>query len=179
MSQFRAFAPKALVKGEAVLYVATVFEATDSRGKDTLAQCGIVNPQAGKWYSQQAWLNALYRIGQTVGAQPLIKIGAQMSETYPWPPDVTTIDQALASIDLVYQAHHHGEVGHYQFEKTGIRSGVMICQTPYSEEFDRGLIGAVNKRFKPEDAKAVLVRHEDAKPCRKKGADSCTFTIRW
>jgi hypothetical protein len=179
MPQFRTFAPVAAVSGEAILLVVTAFGEGDNRGKEILAQCGIPNPQPGKWYPQQALLNALWRILQTVGAQPLWKTGALMSEGAQWPPEVTTIDQALAALDLVYHAHHRGEVGHYQFEKTGARSGIMVCQTPYADDFDRGLIGAVNKKFKPQDVKAVLLRHEEAKPCRKKGADSCTLTIRW
>jgi len=85
----------------------------------------------------------------------------------------------LASIDVAYHMNHRGgEIGPYDFEKTGDRSGKMICPNPYPCDFDMGIIAAVANKFAPEGT-FVTVKQDDSQPCRNEGADSCTYLISW
>ena len=55
----------------------------------------------------------------------------------------------------------------------------MICKNPYPCDFDKGIIKAVAKKFKPKDSVNIIVEHDESAPCRKKGADSCTYLVSW
>jgi hypothetical protein len=50
-----------------------------------------------------------------------------------------------------------------------------VCDNPYPCAFDRGIITAMAQGFELQ-AKVV---HDDAKPCRKQGAESCTYIASW
>jgi hypothetical protein len=144
-----------------------------------LAKQGIVDPQAGEWYSQQAWLDAFRDIAEKTGPATLRTIGRGIPAVALWPPDVDTIDKALASIDVAYHMNHRGgEIGHYAFRKTGARSAEVVCDNPYPDDFDMGIIEATAKQFAPRGA-SVTVRHDDSRPCRKLGGDSCTYLVSW
>ncbi|MBI5030397.1 MAG: hypothetical protein HZB51_07710 [Chloroflexi bacterium] len=110
----------------------------------------------------------------------LLMIGRQIPQNAKWPPDVDTIEKGLRSIDVAYHMNHRGgEIGSYRFEPTGKNSAKMICQNPYPCDFDLGIIDAVAHKFKPANVPMVTVKHDDSQPCRKKGADSCTYLINW
>jgi hypothetical protein len=106
------------------------------------------------------------------------------------PPAITSIEEALAGIDAAYHASHRDAegplldpatgalregIGHYAFRRTGPRSGVMVCHTPYPSDFDRGIVAGVARKFRA-DATVVL---DKSKPTRKRGADSCSYLIAW
>ncbi len=106
-------------------------------------------------------------------------IGHKIPETAIWPPEVNTIEQALASIDVAYHMNHrNGDIGHYTFIKTGERSGKMTCGNPYPCDFDFGIIEGTGKKFAP-DKTFLRVQHDNSQPCRKADADSCTYLITW
>ena len=106
------------------------------------------------------------------------------------PPEIDNIEAALASIDVAYHMNHRiqGEVlfdpatgimkegiGHYRYQPGGDRGGVMVCETPYPSEFDRGIITGTARRWRP----TVEVTLDESKPTRKRGADSCTYLVKW
>jgi hypothetical protein len=194
MAQFKAFAPGVEVSGEAVLAVVEGMGAFKKTSLDTLAGHGIHDPERGHWYPQQSWLNAFQAIAERVGPATLFAIGKKIPENALWPPEIDTVEKALASIDVAYHMNHRisgvalfnpqtGQmregIGHYGFEKTGDRKARMVCPNPYPCDFDRGIIEAVARKFKPKDSLFVTVEHDDSQPCRKKGADSCTYLVSW
>jgi len=194
MAQFVAFDPKVEVNGETVLSVVEGMGAFRDRAYKFLEDNGIVRPEPGKWYSQQAWLNAFKAIAQATGEYTLFNIGKKIPENAQFPPEINTIEKALGAIDVAYHMNHRigGKVmfdpasgtmlegiGHYGFEKTGEREIRMVCENPYPSDFDRGIIEAMALKFKPAGAGIVIVKLDDSLPTRKKGADSCTYTIKW
>jgi len=180
MAQFKAFAPGVEVNGETVLSVVAGVPGSESMARQILASCGIVDPQPGKWYPQQAWLDAFKKLAEEVGPRTLQNIGKAVPENAQWPPQVTSIETALPSIDMAYHMNHRGgDIGTYGYQKAGARGAKMVCRNPYPCEFDRGIIMSVAKRFKPADAAAVNTSHDDTQPCRSKGADSCTYIVEW
>lgn len=56
---------------------------------------------------------------------------------------------------------------------------MMTCDNPYPCDFDHGIISAMARRFQPKDSLVVHVEHMDSEPCRKQGADSCSYLVEW
>ena len=74
--------------------------------------------------------------------------------------------------------HRNGEIGEYKYEKTGERSARITCTNPYPDEFDKGIIFQMGKKFAPAGAN-VEVKIDESLPKRTAGADSTTYLISW
>jgi len=180
MAQFKALAKGVEVNGETVLSVVNGTGVYRKKAIEILSKNGIMDPQPGQWYSQQAWLDSFKEISETIGAKTLFAIGKAIPENAKFPPEINTIEKALSAIDVAYHMNHKGgEIGHYKFEPVSKNSGKMVCNNPYPCEFDMGIIDAMSQKFKPEDSIMVFVEQDNSKPCRKAGADTCTYTITW
>ncbi len=194
MAQFITFDSSVNVNGETILSVVDGMGQTKNRAIEILKKNGIDNPEPGKWYSQQAWLDSFKEISEELGAFTLFSIGKKIPENAQFPPEIDDIEKALAAIDVAFHMNHsingkplfdpnNGQmdegIGHYGFEKSGDKEASMECNNPYPCDFDRGIIESMAQRFKPEDSSIVMVKHDDSKPCRKKGDDSCTYNVKW
>jgi len=179
MAQFKAFSANVEVNGETVLSVVDGMGAMKHMVTSILEEAGIRNPKPGQWYKQQSWLDAFKKISGSVGPNTLSQIGQKIPENAKFPPDINTIEKALGAIDVAYHMNHRGgEIGHYSFKPEGPNQVTLECANPYPCDFDRGIITAMARRFAPA-GNAVKVTHDDAKPCRKKGAESCTYHVSW
>jgi hypothetical protein len=178
---FRALDSNVEVNGE------TVHSAIDGIGdfKETalriLAKQGIVNPQPGEWYDQQAWLNALNVISEKMGPEALYDIGLKIPDNWLFPPGIDSLDKALSAIDTAFHMNHrNGLIGHYYFSVVGENSYEVVCENSYPCDLDRGLLAAFCARLQAKGSeRRAVVTHVDSKPCRKKGDNSCTFRITW
>lgn len=192
MAEFEAFVKGVEVNGQTVLSVVNGMIAKEYARK-VLEDNGIIDPKPGSWYSQQNWLDAFRAIAERIGPLALNSIGRKIPESADWPPQVNSIETALASIDVAYHMNHriNGElmynavngamkegIGHYGFEKVSGREIKMVCENPYPCEFDKGIILAAANKFKPTDVSVILIAKEIGS-CRKKGERSCTYVIRW
>ncbi len=180
MAQFKAFQHGVEISGDAVLSVIDGFVGSKEKSYNILSEHGIHNPQPGKWYLQQSWLNAFETIANDLGPSTLFSIGRKIPQNAIFPKEIDNIEKALASIDKAYHMNHrNGEIGNYVYEKTGDKSVRMVCKNPYPCDFDRGIIQEMASRFKPRDCYAVSVTHDNSAPCRKKGHHSCTYHVNW
>jgi hypothetical protein len=194
MAQFVAFNAKAEVNGETVLSVVSGMELFKQDALKILKNNGIDNPVPGKWYPQQAWLDAFKLISEKLGSNTLFLIGKKIPENAQWPPFVNSVENALPSIDVAYHMNHRinneilfnpvtGDmkegIGHYGFQQTGPGNAKMVCDNPYPCDFDRGIIEAAARKFLPSENKKLTVKHDDSQPCRKKGGNACTYLISW
>ncbi len=67
-------------------------------------------------------------------------------------------------------------IGHYKYEKvSGKNEATITCNNPYPCDFDLGIISTMAKKFN----KTAQITHDDKKPCRKKGAETCTYIVKW
>ena len=199
MAEFRSFERGMLVNGTTIMSVVEGVGVFQSRARRYLDDAGLHNvvADAAHWYSQQDWLDVFATIAAEVGANTLFSIGTKIPENAKFPPDIKEIEQALASIDVAYHMNHKnrngqilfdpnrtpamlGGIGHYRYEQTdNERKATMVCENPYPCDFDRGIIEAMAKRFKPRDSVIVLVNHDSTAPCRRKGSESCTYHVSW
>ncbi len=194
MAQFVSFHKDAEVDGGTIL----AFVNSMKRGQDTrlgILQKHNLNPQAGNWYPQQAWLNAFKEVADTMGDMNLFLIGSAIIENAKFPP-MRGLEEALRSIDIAYHMNHrlHGEVmfnpntgtmlegiGHYTLVSfdASKRQAVYNCENPYPSKFDEGIISEIVRRFKPADSSRHEVKIDITQPRRSQGADSCTYLISW
>jgi hypothetical protein len=167
------------VNGQTVLSVVKGMGAFVQRGSEILEQHGIKAPEPMAWYPQQAWLDAFQEISKSIGSRTMSQIGQSNPNSAKFPPGIDSVEKGLNSMDTAYHMNHRGgEIGHYTFTKTGEKKGVMECRTPYSCDFEGGIIQAIVKRFGPSGTTPKIV-HDDSTPCRSKNGDSCTFSISW
>jgi hypothetical protein len=179
MAQFKAFAPNVEVNGQTVLAIVAGMSWSQSEGLKILARHGIDEPQPELWYSQQAWLDSFSEIAETIGPHTLYQIGTKIPESAKFPPNIISLEQGLASINVAYHLNHRGgEIGSYQLLNVADNQATMVCHNPYPCDFDRGLIVATAQHFAPSGA-AVNIQHDTSQGCRKLGAESCTYLIDW
>ena len=179
MAQFKAFSPNVEVNGETVLSIVDGMGAMKTVAKKILDDAGIRDPKPGQWFKQQAWLDAFQKISESVGPNTLSLIGQKIPENAQFPPAIDTIEKGLSAIDVAYHMNHRGgEIGHYEYKAQGPSKAAMVCANPYPCDFDRGIITAMARRFAPK-SESVRVVHDDSKPCRKHGDESCTYMVTW
>jgi len=194
MAQFKAFLPGIEVNGATILSIVKGMGAFTKTAYDVLEEVGLDNirDDANEWYSQELWLDAFKIIAEKTGDKTLYSIGLKIPESAEFPPDIDTVEKALASIDIAYHMNHRkagGEVlfnpetgkmlegiGHYTFTPGEGKSGIMVCENPYPDEFDRGILYSITKKFADAFAKVDV---DADKPTRGKGADSTVMHVQW
>ncbi len=179
MKTFQASSPKVEVNGETIYSIVDGMGVFKTTALKLLSDNGIVDPKPGQWYSQQLWLNAFKHISEKVGDSTLNSIGQKIPENAIFPPEIDDIHKALSAIDVAYHMNHrNGEIGEYKYEKTGERSAKIVCTNPYPDEFDKGIITQMGRKFAPSET-TISVRFDETKPSRSKGGDSTTYLISW
>ena len=194
MAQFIAINKDVEVDGGTTL----AFVNSMRKGKDArlaiMEKHGII-PEIGKWYSQQAWLDAFKEIADTVGDMNLFLIGTAIIENAQFPP-INNLEEGLRSIDVAYHMNHRLDghvmfnphngsmiegIGHYSVVSYDgkARKAVMCCDNPYPSKFDEGIISQIVQLFKPADSQHQEVKLDVTKERRTAGGDSCTYLISW
>jgi len=182
MAQFKPFASNVQVLGQTVLSIVTALSNGQENRKEILSRHGIKSVEPEQWYSQEAYLNAFKEISESVGPSTLFVIGKAIPENAKFPPQIDSLEKALAAIDMAYKMNHKGgEIGYYKltsFDKKE-RVATVECKNPYPSEFDRGIITTMLRKFKPSDSLRTDVILDTNKPTRISGADSCTYKVIW
>ena len=194
MAQFKAINKNVEVDGETVVSIIDAMEIVQDIETKILSDNGIKNPKTGEWYLQQNWLDAFKAISDNVGERTLFMIGQKIPKNAKFPPEIDSIEKALAGIDIAYHMNHRldGEllfdpdsgnlkagIGNYKYDKASNNSADITCDGPYPCDFDKGIITAMAKKFKPSSSSAVLVSHDDKSSCRKKGDKVCVYKVKW
>lgn len=198
--QYRAIEPGIEVNGQTVWAIVDGFGAFSMMGSRYLLNegigekgpDGIVRVQPERWYGQEAWLRAFEKIGTEMGDSALHLIGLKIPANAIFPPWVVDVDSAVKSVDVAYHLNHRkrGEVmfdtnsgamlegiGHYGYARPDpkVNRIVSVCDNPYPCAFDMGILTTMARKF----ARLARVEHQPGAPCRKSGADSCTYEVTW
>ena len=185
MAQFKSFTPGVEVRGEVIqAFVAGFPPEVKKNGLQILEKHGIHDAGEGEFCPLQSLLDAMQEISDRYSRQMLYRIGTQIAHNAKLPPGLDSLETCLQSIDVAYHMNHRGgDIGEYIFtdlgEEGGLRKAKMVCANPYPCAFDRGVVEGFASRFKPPGCRDVLVREDESQPCRRNGAESCTYIISW
>lgn len=182
MAQYEPFDTEVEARGETLLAIEQALSRFSDEYQELVSQAmaeyDIEDPDPDGWYPQQAELNTLETIANELEPHIIDRLGEQIPDFAEWPNNITDVESALRSINEAYHLNHRGgEIGHYEFEKTDDRSGKVHCRNPYPCVFDRGLIRAVAQEYAPIESFVFV--EEQGDECRRRGADSCTYTVHW
>lgn len=182
MSQYEALDSGVEINGQTILAtlegVSRFSETYKQRTRDALADNGIDDPTPDEWYPQQAWLDAFRVLASELEPHLLDRIGEQIPETADWPTGITTVEEAVRSINVAYQQNHRGgEIGRYRVMEIDDRRGKLRCTNPYPCPFDRGIIRAVTQQFAPVEGLVFI--EETGGECRREDGDFCEYTVYW
>jgi hypothetical protein len=179
MKVYHASSDKVEVNGETVYAIVDGMGAFKSQAIAILSENGIEDPKPGHWYNQQAWLNSFKKISEKIGNSTLFNIGLKIPANAIFPPEINDVHKALSSIDIAYHLNHRGgEIGHYSYEKTGNNSCKMICDNPYPDDFDKGIISAMCRKF-VKNRMSISVKIAEGPAWRDKGGDKSTYIVAW
>ena len=190
--QFKPFELGIEVNGNTAYAIVAGFGMVKALSKGHLREAGLPDElDIDSWYSQEKWLKAFESIAKLHGDETMFRIGLQIPRNATFPDWIKNIEDAVKSIDTAYHMNHRknnkvmfnhriGEmtegIGHYGYNKIeGQNMIVSVCNNPYPCNFDKGIITAMAQRFQHTSQ----VIHDDSRPCRKLGADSCTYIITW
>lgn len=196
--QFKAFEPGIEVSGESVGAIVDGFKKFPTIAQKYLGKFGFLKANQSlsaidrtRWYPQESWLSAFQAIAEEVGVNSLYGVGRLIPEHSTFPPHLHDVTSALCSLDVAYHMNHRKNgvvmfdpqtgmmlegIGHMIATPVqGEHRVVVVCEDPYTCDFERGIISGLANRF---DASAKTAHDNDA-PCRKKGADSCTYVVWW
>jgi hypothetical protein len=182
MAQFIPISDKVEVLGQTVLAMVAAFpDSMKSVGLTMLENNGLKNLDVTSWYSQKKWLDAFRQISERFGQNTLFEIGKKIPENAAFPPQINTLEQALASIDMAYRMNHrNGEIGYYKllsFDEKA-KKAVMECYNPYPFNFDKSLITTMSRKF--HKGKGVINVELDAtKPSRQADGEKSWYIIKW
>lgn len=181
MAEYKAFQEGVEVNGQSILSIVKALSTGQEIRLEILKKYGI-DPKPDKWYSQQAWLDAFKEISTVLGDHTVFLIGTSLPDNAKFPPHINNIETALNSIDKAYHMNHQGgEIGHYkliEFDEIN-KSAIMTCNNPYPSEFDRGIITAMVRKFRPQNSIRADIILDTTKKTRRRGGESCTFNIAW
>lgn len=182
MAQFISFDKEVTVKGATVLAVVNALPTGQKLREDILSKHGISDIDPDKWYKQQDWLDGFKEIYDKLGDKTLYTIGRAIPDNAEFPPEIKDLHAALNSIDVAYKMNHTGgEIGYYkllEFDKE-THHAVFECSNPYPSEFDRGIIMAMLRKFKPSTSYKYDVVIDRKKESRLRGGNKDTFIVSW
>jgi hypothetical protein len=185
VAEFKSFVADVEVLGDAIeAFVAGFPPELSKIGSDLLAAKGIDGFRRGEYYPLQSLLDAMKEIQDKFSSEMLFRIGEKIATNAVLPAGIDSLENCLASINTAYHMNHRrGEIGSYEYtylgEAGGLKRAKMTCPNPYPCAFDRGVIHGFAQRFKPSGAVDVIVRHDESGPCRRTGANACTYLISW
>ncbi|MDD4962650.1 MAG: hypothetical protein PHI11_01885 [Gallionella sp.] len=183
MAQFIAFEKDVEVLGIGILTIIPAFpEYARPLVEGLIAENNLLNVTPEKWFKVQPLLNVFKAFSTSYGPSTLFHVGVTVFEGFDLPPQLTDLESALKLIGEVYlMRHRNGELGYVElrsFDVQAKRAVIEYCN-PYPCHFERGIVTACARKFKPKDAHFIEVELEKNKPSRLDGADSSFYVITW
>jgi hypothetical protein len=182
MAQFQVFTSNSEVSGKMVSAVLKAVPGQEAKIRSMFAQNNIENPEDGKWYAMQDYLNAFQEIFKTFGPSVLFSIGKFLPKNGSFSTPQNSLANAINQMDTFYHEWHRGgEVGHYRLVSySNERKEAKIeCKNPYPCYFDRGILTAISKEYKPDGASLINVELDSSRPNRLAGSDVSYYNIVW
>lgn len=182
MPQYQAYDPAVEVWGASMLGCIRGLEKAGLASGEALAllsERGVPEVAPEGWYPQQAYLDMLRELERRHGERALRAMAREVPDTSKFPPGIHTLEQALQTLDFAYQMNHRGgPIGRYACVPLGPHSVELICENPYGCAVDLGILDALVSQFTPPGTRPHIT-HQLGTPCRRLGAEACTYLITW
>jgi hypothetical protein len=137
---------------------------------------GLHQLQPEGWYQVSRSLAFLAAVERAHGREAVHAMGLAVPDTSKFPPELDSIERALRLLDVAYQVNHRGgPIGRYHHVSQGPGRAEMRCENPYPCDLDHGILTRLVGRFGGEQSE---VSHRPG-ACRREGAPSCVFDLRW
>ncbi|HET6229671.1 MAG TPA: hypothetical protein VFE05_06275 [Longimicrobiaceae bacterium] len=167
--------PKATVSGGNILSMLAAMGPFRKRGEQILAEVGIDEVDAERWYPLPAYVKALEAIETKMGPNTLLQIGKQIPNHVMLPPGLDTFEKVLASFGMAYDMNHRGiRPNAITFTVKTDRHADIVSGTAYPCDFDRGVIQGF---FQKLLATRVNVVHDTTGGCKKQGGETCMHHV--
>lgn len=178
------------VLGDAVRGFIRGLDVFEKIGLEILGKYDLDNPRLGEWYSLENYLKAHQELEQKLGSAALFALGQKVQENAVFPPEIESIEKALASIDIAYHMNHgvNGNpmidlvtgkmmdgIGNYSCQKIEDGKIEIVADNPYPTAFDEGLILSIAQRFNP----ISVVQLVEERSSRSKGGNADVFLVQW
>ena len=134
---------------------------------------GGIDPE--RWYELN-WAISIYTmIAKQVGSRAVTSVGLSMIETAPFPPDLKSVRDVLASLDAAFHLNARGpSTGGIVTTFDDDRSATIEWTAPGPCALNLGIIQGCCNRF----GARALVEH-GATGCMERGAPSCIYLVSW
>jgi hypothetical protein len=183
MAEYKASSPNCELIGSMVASLWAAFpENFQGAIKGVLLKHGVADIQPEKWYLLQSVLDALKELETTFGHHLLSQVGEQAALRAPVPPEVKSFKDCLINMNATLKKiNRGGSAGGYEVQEDDAPGGLqrfrVIASTPFPCSLTRGYLESFARRFGPVGTQEVLVRHDEQNPCRRNGADTCTYYV--
>lgn len=182
MGEYKASSPNLEILGGMIVSIWAAFpESFQKSLREVLEKHGVADVSPQDWYLLQPTLDALKEIEGKFGHHILAQVGAQAAVRAPLPPEIKTFDQCMSALNVtIKKMHRNGSPGGYDVQEEkgeGFVRYRVAASTPFPCSLTRGYLEALAQRFGPTDAKDILVTHDENLPCRRNGADTCTYVV--
>ncbi len=182
MAEYVASSPRLEILGGMIVSIWTAFpESVQKSIRDILLKHEVadIDPQA--WCLLQPTLDALKEIEERFGYQILSQVGEQAAKRAPIPPDIRTFEECMLALnEIIRKMHRGGSPGGYDVQQEagpGFVRYRVTASTPFPCSLTRGYLEAFARRFAPSGATDVLATHDESRPCRRNGAETCTYVV--
>jgi hypothetical protein len=182
MAEYRASSPKLEILGGMIVSLWAAFPDSFQKSlRDILSKHGVADVSPQDWYVLQPTLDTMREMEEKFGHHILSQVGAQAALRAPIPPEIRTFGQCMSALNVtIEKMHRGGSPGGYKVEEEqgeGFVRYRVTASTPFPCSLTRGYLESLAKRFAPADAKDILVTHDEKLPCRRNGADTCTYIV--
>ena len=149
-------------------------KAFSNSSKKWQPEHGLDNVEPDRWYPLGAVMQALHEVEETFGHHLLRQVGNEAAARAPLSPDVQSIKTCLLSLNETFRKFHRGEnVGGYDVSEDPNAASkakfIVVASTPYPCSLTGGYLEGYAQRFGASSGQEILVRHDEAGPCRHRG----------
>jgi hypothetical protein len=181
MAEYIASSPNLEIMGGMIASIWSAFpDSVQNAIRGILLKHGVSEVNPHDWYLLQPVLDALRVIEERFGYQILSQVGQEAASRAPIPSEIRTFKECMTALNAIIQKmHRHGSPGGYDIQEeigSGFIRYKVTASTPFPCSLTRGYLEAFAKRFAHEKAE-ILTRHDENLPCRRKGAETCTYVI--
>src|SRR5258708_23037478 len=149
--KFVASSPDAKILGQAILSLVENIPTQDIAS--ILQKYDLAYLRPDQWYPEQSSLNLFKEVAASDAhfIENMVTVGLKLIETWPFPPEITSVSQALGILSEFASANGRNvpEGWGITIRSLGERHFLVFFNTPFPDEQLFGYLWAIVNRFKP------------------------------